>query len=181
MCPKLLDFPASTIAHFLLVNIHMCACSHRGQNSTLGIFSNISLRVWEEAHTCHGACMDSKDHPHGVRSFFPLCTPWGLDSRLSSSWGSACLCVERSPPKNTTQMWIQADKVFISQMVTTLSVQDPSVALSLPQGEPLITKTYPEWTRTLVKNNSQPEAKLQKPKTRLAHLGTFPELCTLMD
>jgi hypothetical protein len=56
-------------------------------------------------------------------------------------------------PQETAYTWIKLTKVFISRPVTTLGVQEPSVALSLSQDELLSTikikikkKTYPRLT-----------------------------------
>ena len=55
--------------------------------------------------------------------------------------------IVRYLPEKTAWTRVQVNKVFFSQLMSTVGVQDPSAVLSLSQGELLSTKTT-SWTDT---------------------------------
>lgn len=72
---------------------------------------------------------------------------------------------------------LSQQRVFICRLVTVLGVCDPSVALSLIQGELLSnTKKHILDRHTSVNKNSQPEAELQKPKIKVGIFEYFPRI-----
>ena len=78
-------------------------------------------------------------------------------------------------------MGFSQHKVFISQLVATLGVQDPSVAPSLSQGKPLSTKPM-FWSVILqLIGTVRQKQNYREQKTRLVHLDIFSGVWALMD
>ena len=91
------------------------------------------------------------------------------------------LCCGVFTREDCSDMGLNQHKVFISWLVATLGVQDPSVSPSLSQGKPLSTKTV-FWSVILqLIGTVRQKQNYRKQKDRLVHLEIFSKVWALVD
>ena len=103
------------------------------------------LCVWE-LFIFYFMCMNVL--PFCVCTTYAWCPCWPEEDRSSPPRIIDCCCCGASAREDCLDMGFSQWKVSLSQLVTTLGVWDPSVALNLAQGELLSPKTM-SWADTL--------------------------------